>query len=92
MDKEPWTEHGEQLPQIDLPNVNVPSSPHQAMPDCEMSDMLEDAFGFHDETALPHAPSDPVRGQDSGPTPDAQKFYKLLDDANTDLFPGATNK
>lgn len=85
----PWTEHGEQLSQIDPPNVNVPSSPHQAMPDYEMTNMLEDAFGFHDETALPHAPTYPVGGQDSGPTPDAQKFYELLDDANTDLFPGA---
>ncbi|KAL6211291.1 hypothetical protein ACLB2K_016518 [Fragaria x ananassa] len=56
-----------------------------------MTDMLQDAFEFHDHMIMPSS-SETIGGQDSSPSIDVQKFNKLLDDANTDLFQGARVK
>ncbi|KAL6219265.1 hypothetical protein ACLB2K_012471 [Fragaria x ananassa] len=61
------------------------------MPNHDMADMLQDAFGFHDHMTMPSSP-EVVGAENSNSSVDAQKFYKLLEDANTDLFLGARVK
>ncbi|XP_050380039.1 uncharacterized protein LOC126797454 [Argentina anserina] len=82
----PWTSHGEELPILNE-DATPPSSPQEVVPDHGMADMLQDAFGFHD-----HMEEDSGGHQDSTPSIDALKFYKLLDAADTDLFLGARIK
>ncbi|XP_061993969.1 uncharacterized protein LOC133711883 [Rosa rugosa] len=88
----PWTAHGEQLPLINELDVAGSSAPQDIMPKDDMANMLQDAFGFHDDTTMPPSSLGTGGGHDSRPTPDANKFYKLLDDVDTDLFPGARMK
>ncbi|XP_004297999.1 PREDICTED: uncharacterized protein LOC101291426 [Fragaria vesca subsp. vesca] len=86
----PWASHGEQLPIINE-EATHPSSPQLVMPNHDMADMLQDAFGFHDHMTMPSSP-EVVGAENSNSSVDAQKFYKLLEDANTDLFLGARVK
>ncbi|KAL6142214.1 hypothetical protein ACLB2K_060497 [Fragaria x ananassa] len=86
----PWTSHGEQLTIINE-EATHPSSLQQVMPNHDMADMLQDAFGFHDHMTM-HSSPEAVGAQNSNPSVDAQKFYKLLEDANIDLFIGARVK
>ncbi|XP_061999523.1 uncharacterized protein LOC133716896 [Rosa rugosa] len=88
----PWQSHGEQLPHSSTPDMAGPSGTHHPMPDHDMPDMLEDAFGIHSDNNMPESSTQPIDDHDSGPTPDARKFYELLKDADTDLFPGARIK
>lgn len=74
----PWKEHGEKLPAVD---ITPPLSPHGDMPD-----MLHDAFGMDDfihEAAIDDEVLPP-----QGSIPDVDKFFRLVKEAETELYPG----
>ncbi|XP_062028692.1 uncharacterized protein LOC133744613 [Rosa rugosa] len=99
----PWTEHGEHLPAAVDHNMAGPSSyqpdfnlsgPSSHQPDSDVQDMLHDAFGMYEGEDDLQEPSEPTEGPSlpNGPTPDAQRFYQLLEKADTELYPGAGKK
>ncbi|XP_061999903.1 uncharacterized protein LOC133717210 [Rosa rugosa] len=99
----PWTEHGEHLPAAVDHNMVGPSSyqpdfnlpgPSSHQPDSDVQDMLHDAFGMYEGEDDLQEPSEPTEGPSlpNGPTPDAQRFYQLLEKADTELYPGAGKK
>ncbi|XP_062011739.1 uncharacterized protein LOC133728338 [Rosa rugosa] len=99
----PWTEHGEHLPAAVDHNMAGPSSyqpdfnlsgPLSHQPDSDVQDMLHDAFGMYEGEDDLQEPSEPTEGPSlpNGPTPDAQRFYQLLEKADTELYPGAGKK
>ncbi|KAK9922540.1 hypothetical protein M0R45_031002 [Rubus argutus] len=61
--------------------------------DSDVQDMLHDAFGMYEDEDNTE-PTVPTEGPSlsHGPTPDVQRFYQLLKDADTELYPGAGKK
>ncbi|XP_061993579.1 uncharacterized protein LOC133711482 [Rosa rugosa] len=88
----PWVEHGEKLPELPALNVARPFKPHQPISVGDIPDMLQDAFGLHDNEHFPDIEVEDLANHDSIPTPDAAKFYKLMSEADMELFPGARKK
>ncbi|XP_024171598.1 uncharacterized protein LOC112177547 [Rosa chinensis] len=75
-----WDKHGETIP-------NVTDEIHHMFQNEDMSSLLADAFGMHDYMAE----LDVVDEQSSppyGPTPYAAKFFKMVEEAQTELYPG----
>ncbi|XP_024199808.1 uncharacterized protein LOC112203009 [Rosa chinensis] len=99
----PWTEHGEHLPAVVDHNMAGPSSyqpdfnlsgPSSHQPDSDVQDMLHDAFGMYEGEDDLLEPAETTEGPSlpNGPTPDAQRFYQLLEKADAELYPGAGKK
>ncbi|XP_024178852.2 uncharacterized protein LOC112184856 [Rosa chinensis] len=88
----PWVEHGEQLPQLEAINIAAPFEPQHPTIVGDIPDMLHDAFGIHDNDYVPDIEVDDFSNEDPCLTPDAAKFYKLMSEADMDLFPGARKK
>ncbi|XP_024178730.1 uncharacterized protein LOC112184726 [Rosa chinensis] len=99
----PWTEHGEHLPAAVDHNMAGPSSyqpdfnlsgPSSHQPDSDVQDMLHDVFGMYEGEDDLLEPAETTEGPSlpNGPTPDAQRFYQLLEKADAELYPGAGKK
>jgi hypothetical protein len=92
----PWIEHGEYLPIAADPNLpehsetqsdfNLPG-PLAPQADSNVQDMLHDVFGMYEDEDNTLEPTVPTEGPSflHGLTPDVQRFYQLLKDADTKL-------
>lgn len=96
----PWIEHGEHLPIAVDPNFSEHSEtqsdfnfpgPSAPQVDSDVQDMLHDAFGMYEDENNTLEPTLPTEGPSlsHGPTLDVQRFYQLVNDAETELYLGA---
>lgn len=74
----PWKWHGEPLPGA---NMGQPPAPNGDIPA-----MLHDAFGMHGLSPGPN--DDEEFAPPQGLPPDAERFYRLMKEGQTELYPG----